>query len=78
MTSPTVGLLEQFPVAPNGGKDIARPVFILTNRKLTAPTVFASASMTLSTRYDAKSDRMMYSFRQGQKTITFSEPAMPH
>lgn len=179
---PIVGLLEQFPVAPNGGKVIARPIYILTDRKLTVPTVFtglqvggnimsavccfqvrnltplsmakemstyradtdfvehmngikgyayayaaepvgdrrswtplmrtvmenaanpqdaspfsapvvaatfaqsllprtfpvAGASMTLSTRYDAKSDRMLYSFRQGSKTIIFSEPATPH
>ncbi len=179
---PIVGLLEQFPVAPNGGKVIARPVYILTDRKLTAPTVFtglqvggnimsavccfhvrnltplsmakemstyradtdfvehmngikgyafayaaepigdrrnwtplmvtvmenagnpqdaspfsapvvaatfsqslvprtftvAGANMSLSTRYDAQSDRMVYSFRQAQKAITFSEPATPH
>lgn len=179
---PVVGLLEQFPVAPNGGKVVARPVYILTDRKLTAPTVFTGlqvggkimsavccfqvrnltplsmakemstyradtdfvehmngikgyayayvaepvgdrrswtpsmvtvmeiaanpqdaspfsapvvaatfsqslvpstftvggTSMALSTRYDAQSDRMVYSFRQGSKTIMFSEPATPH
>lgn len=179
---PIVGLLEQFPIAPNGAKVIARPVYIFTNARLTTPTVFTGlqvggklmsamccfqvrnltplsmaneistyradtdfaetmkgikgyayvyaaepvgdrrswtpsmatlmenaanpqdaspfsapvvaatfsqalvpstftvggASMSLSTRYDAKSDRMLHSFRQGQKTITFSELAAPH
>ena len=179
---PIVGLLEQHPVAPDGAKVIARPFYILTNRKLTEPTVFTGlqgsakvlsavccfqvrnltprsmaretstyrvdtdfvehmngikgyayvyvaepvsdrrswtplmvtvmenagnpqdaspfsapvvaatfsqslvpstftvggAGTGLSTRYDAKSDRMVYSFRQGQQTIVFSEPATPH
>lgn len=38
---PLVGLVEQIPVMNNGPKVIARPTYILTAQKLSAPTVFS-------------------------------------
>lgn len=39
---PAVGVVQQVPVMADGASVSARPVYILTNRKLTAPTVFSA------------------------------------
>jgi hypothetical protein len=38
---PVVGVVEQIPVLVNGGHVSARPIYILTDQKLSGPTVFS-------------------------------------
>ena len=53
---PIVGVLEQVPVMANGSKVNARPIFVFTDQKLSAATVFEVRQGSRFRRPDEKID----------------------